>query len=78
MDISEAVSIASAAVKDGLNALEQFLAPIDPVFFIFACFVIGLAVGLYLGKKKGFKEFFKPPGPGAHWRIRRNLRKQTP
>ena len=58
-------NILSAAV----SALEAFLAPIDPVIFIFSCFVIGIMLGLYFGKKKGFKDFFKMPS--AHWRIRR-------
>jgi hypothetical protein len=52
-----------------VSALEAFLQPIDPVLFIFGCFIVGVVLGLAFGKKKGFKEFFKMPA--AHWRIRR-------
>lgn len=76
MDISEAVNATSAAASSGVQALSDFLAPIDPVLFVFACFLVGIVLGLALGRKKAFKDFFKMPS--AHWRIRRDLKKKTP
>ena len=67
--IQQVVQQLGNILSGAVSALEAFLAPIDPVLFIFSCFVIGIVLGLYFGKKKGFKEFFKMPS--AHWRIRR-------
>jgi len=83
LDISEAVNIAYSSViagvsylgqllTAGVGYLEELLAPVDPVIFIFACFIVGVVVGLYFGKKKAFKDFFKMPS--AHWRIRRKIK----